>query len=162
MQSFKNIGGWIKQIESNTSETVCKILIGTKSDLEDERQVEEEEAKKLADKHNMLFLEVSAKSGRNVEETFVGLTREIKNRRAATGDDEEPVHLKITSDKAANKCLCWSFALLYFILHHINKKLQKNMDSSIIFNPIDAEKIIFFLLKIYPQIHIIILLCNQD
>jgi GTPase SAR1 family protein len=66
-QSFKNIGSWIKQIESNASETVCKILIGTKADLLDDREVEEEEAKKLAEKHNMLFLEVSAKTGRNVE-----------------------------------------------------------------------------------------------
>jgi small GTP-binding protein len=32
-QSFKNIGGWIKQIESNTSESVCKILIALKADL---------------------------------------------------------------------------------------------------------------------------------
>lgn len=36
-QSFKSIGGWVKQIEGNTSETVSKILIGTKGDLEEER-----------------------------------------------------------------------------------------------------------------------------
>lgn len=41
-QSFKNIGSWIKQIETNASETVSKILIGTKADLIDDREVEEE------------------------------------------------------------------------------------------------------------------------
>jgi small GTP-binding protein len=105
-QSFKNIGSWIKQIESNASETVSKILIGTKADLADDREVEEEEARRLAEKHNMLSLEVSAKTGRNVEETFVSLTREIKNHRASTGDEDEPVNLKITTDKPAAKCLC--------------------------------------------------------
>ncbi len=41
-QSFKNIGSWIKQIETNASETVSKILIGTKADLLDDREVEED------------------------------------------------------------------------------------------------------------------------
>lgn len=41
-QSFKNIASWIKQIESNTAESVCKILIATKCDLEHEREVEED------------------------------------------------------------------------------------------------------------------------
>ncbi len=39
-QSFKNIGMWIKQIESNTGENVSKILVGLKADLEDQREVE--------------------------------------------------------------------------------------------------------------------------
>lgn len=38
-RSYNNISNWIKQIETNSSEDVCKVLIGTKSDLEDERQV---------------------------------------------------------------------------------------------------------------------------
>ena len=33
-QSFKNINSWIKQIESNTVESVSKILIATKCDME--------------------------------------------------------------------------------------------------------------------------------
>lgn len=36
-QSFKNIGTWIKQIETNATETVSKILIATKADLDDNR-----------------------------------------------------------------------------------------------------------------------------
>lgn len=36
-QSFKNINSWIKQIESNTAQSVSKILIATKCDLEHER-----------------------------------------------------------------------------------------------------------------------------
>ncbi len=38
-KSFEDINGWIKQIEMNSSEDVCKILLGTKADLEGNRQV---------------------------------------------------------------------------------------------------------------------------
>jgi hypothetical protein len=58
-------------------------------------------------KNTILFLEVSAKTGRNVEETFVSLTREIKNHRNSNvGEDDDPQTLKITSGTPANKCLC--------------------------------------------------------
>jgi hypothetical protein len=38
----------MSQIESHANENVCKILIGTKNDLEREREVTEEEGRKLA------------------------------------------------------------------------------------------------------------------
>lgn len=55
-QTFKSIGSWIKQIEGNTNENVSKILIALKADLQDQREVEQEEGKMLAEKHSMLFL----------------------------------------------------------------------------------------------------------
>jgi len=41
-------------------------LVGTKCDLEDERQVSYEEGNTLAKKYSMNFFEVSSKSGKNV------------------------------------------------------------------------------------------------
>jgi Ras-related protein Rab-8A len=38
-RSYNNVLSWIKQIESNSSEDVCKILVATKCDLESDRQV---------------------------------------------------------------------------------------------------------------------------
>lgn len=54
-RSFNNIMNWIKQIDNNSSEDVCKLLIGTKSDLNEERQVTYEEGNVLAKKHQMQF-----------------------------------------------------------------------------------------------------------
>lgn len=65
-ESFKNIAKWIKQVESTSDEEVCKVLLGTKIDLEAERQVSSREAREFALKHNMIFEEVSSKSGINV------------------------------------------------------------------------------------------------
>ena len=33
-RSYNNVFSWIKQIEANSSEDVCKILLGTKNDLQ--------------------------------------------------------------------------------------------------------------------------------
>ncbi len=54
-RSYGNITNWIKQIETNSSEDVCKILIGTKTDLETDRQVTFEEGSVLAKKYSMQF-----------------------------------------------------------------------------------------------------------
>ena len=46
-------------------------LIGNKSDLEEKRQVTEEEGKKFAEENNLVFFETSALNGNNIEEIFV-------------------------------------------------------------------------------------------
>lgn len=60
----------MNQIENNAPADVSKILLATKGDLNYERQVQNEEGIKLAKKHNMRFMEVSAKSGMNIHEGF--------------------------------------------------------------------------------------------
>ena len=82
--SFKNIKNWVKQIEQNAQNTVCKVLVGNKCDR-DERKVSYEEGQSLAKEVNMKFFETSAKTNYNVNETFTYLTREILNKGEKTG-----------------------------------------------------------------------------
>ncbi len=56
------------------------MLIGTKTDLEDERQVSYREGKQLAEELGINFLETSAKLSENVEEAFVGLAKQLKKK----------------------------------------------------------------------------------
>lgn len=74
--SFKNIRNWVKQIEQNAQNNVCKVLVGNKCDRED-RKVTIEEGSKLAAEFNMKYFETSAKTNLNVNETFTTLTKEI-------------------------------------------------------------------------------------
>ena len=53
------------------------ILVGNKSDLNDQRQVPTEEAQAFARKNDLLFFETSAKTSAGVEETFVSATKQI-------------------------------------------------------------------------------------
>lgn len=67
----------MKQLQEHASPGVKTILIGNKSDLVEDRKVQYLEGKMLADKYAMPFLEVSAKTGDNIHETFLTLGKEI-------------------------------------------------------------------------------------
>jgi GTPase KRas protein len=54
------------------------VMIGNKCDLETERHVSATEGAALAQNLGIKFLEVSAKSGKNVDETFATLVREVR------------------------------------------------------------------------------------
>lgn len=90
--SFENIDRWIAQIETNAPADVSKILIATKSDLNYERQVTPEEGETLARRHNIPFIEVSAKTGIKVKEGFEMLVEEIHRRNE--GKEEKLTPLK--------------------------------------------------------------------
>ena len=69
-KSFLSITEWLKQIEKHAKENVFKFLVGNKSDLAEERKVTFEEAKEYADKHDLPYIETSAKEGININELF--------------------------------------------------------------------------------------------
>ena len=79
-ESFDNINGWIADCKKNNSDAILMVLVGNKCDLEDCREVTEEEGKDFADKNGMLFFETSAKTGKNVEEVFKQATANIAQK----------------------------------------------------------------------------------
>lgn len=60
---------------SNPNMTI--MLIGNKSDLEAKRAVSREEGEAFAKQHGLRFLETSAKTAQNVEESFLKTAEEI-------------------------------------------------------------------------------------
>ena len=69
-ESFDSIPKWIQQVNDVINKEVVFALIGNKLDLESNRKVTFEEGKKLAEKNNYVFQEVSAKTGGNFEKLF--------------------------------------------------------------------------------------------
>ena len=55
------------------------VLIGNKNDLNNQREVTYEEGETFAKNHKMMFLEVSAKTGNNVNEIFEESVKKIAN-----------------------------------------------------------------------------------
>ena len=69
-KSFENISSWIEECKNSAPKSILMVLVGNKCDLEDNREVTEEEGREFAEKNGMLFFETSAKTGKNVEELF--------------------------------------------------------------------------------------------
>ncbi|XP_078279085.1 ras-related protein Rab-39B-like [Rhinoraja longicauda] len=74
-RSFENVREWLKEVDAHVfpNKTIF-VLVGHKSDLVEERQVERHEAEVLAATLGLNYLETSAKTDSNVEEAFVKLT----------------------------------------------------------------------------------------
>lgn len=79
-ESFDNVRQWLFEIDRYASENVCKLLVGNKSDLGNKRAVEYESAKAFADELSIPFLETSAKNATNVEQAFLTMAAQIKNK----------------------------------------------------------------------------------
>ena len=69
-ESFDNIPRWFSDVLNIKSNEAIYVLVGNKIDLKDQRKVTYNEGKKLADEKNIIFEEVSAKTGENFPELF--------------------------------------------------------------------------------------------
>lgn len=80
-ESFKNTKKWLSEIENHTEEGIKIMLIGNKLDLIEEdpssRKVDRLEVVEFAKKHNLIYEETSAVSGKNVKESFQTLIESI-------------------------------------------------------------------------------------
>ena len=76
--TFHNIKNWLRQIEQHAVPGVRKILVANKVDRpENERKIDSERGRQLAEEHGLLFFEASAKSGLNVTEIFAKMAEDI-------------------------------------------------------------------------------------
>ncbi|KAK9692769.1 ras GTPase [Basidiobolus ranarum] len=78
--TFSNVKQWLQEIDRYASEGVNKLLVGNKSDLTTKKVVEYESAKEFSDQISIPFLETSAKDSTNVEQAFLTMAKQIKDR----------------------------------------------------------------------------------
>lgn len=82
--TFTNVKQWLGEIDRYASEGVNKLLVGNKSDLTGKKVVEYSVAKEFADQLNIPFLETSAKNATNVEQAFLTMAKQIKDRMGSS------------------------------------------------------------------------------
>ena len=107
MDSFNNVKQWLQEIDRYATEGVNKLLVGNKSDMSDKKVVEYTVAKvskdcfkcwsksdahrqEFADQLGIPFLETSAKNASNVEQAFLTMARQIKERMGTTTVNNKP------------------------------------------------------------------------
>ena len=118
-ESFLHINQWLKEVRIQSNPDVKIILIGNKSDLETEREVDYEVAQKFKEENQILYFEeTSAKTGLNSKKVFEEAARilynEQKNYKSNSNDDglindmkiniNVPKKLKKTEKKRKNGC----------------------------------------------------------
>lgn len=84
-KTFENITNtWLNDLIVNVKEEISFILIGNKIDLEDAQLISKEKGKELADEINAVdFIETSAKTGVNVEDSFKTLVIQVLKKLGA-------------------------------------------------------------------------------
>ncbi|TYH45162.1 hypothetical protein ES332_D11G245600v1 [Gossypium tomentosum] len=78
-QTFDHIPRWLEELRGHADKNIVIILLGNKSDLENQREVPTEDSKEFAQKEGLFFLETSALEATNVETAFMTVLTEIFN-----------------------------------------------------------------------------------
>ena len=87
--SFDHVIGWMRDIKTRAPPECDIVLCGNKCDLDNDRVVQYEEGKQLADEYGVQFFETSALTGQSVEPMFTALATTIKRKRI---DEYETKH----------------------------------------------------------------------
>ena len=96
--SLEGAREWIKELHDHAPPSVVIGLVGNKIDLS--RAVSKEVAGNLAQRYSLLHTEVSAKTGENIQETFLNIAKKLPKSAA----HKKKQGLKLEEPKNTNYC----------------------------------------------------------
>ena len=103
-KSFENVENWIKTIEEENKKIIYEI-VGNKCDLNESREVDINEGKKIAQKYGVDYYETSAKMDKNIIESVNNLVLKIlknidlENNPTFTVDDRSLSAIRKSSNE---------------------------------------------------------------
>ena len=88
--SFNKLRGWINDAKEKIQREYKMIVVGNKKDCKKERVIDYDTLVEFGKKNNVLFLEVSAKTGEDIDKIFINLVEElVKSKNIGVIYDEE-------------------------------------------------------------------------
>ena len=94
-ESFQNVDSWMKEVEKHSGEDVHVTVLANKSDMDKEIEVSDAEIKQFEEEYKVKVIKTSAKTGANVDESFLDMTKKliIKKNQSGEGDKKRSVGL---------------------------------------------------------------------
>ena len=100
-ETFEGAKTWVTELKRRGDSGVVIALAGNKCDLPT-RSVDSEEAGEYAKSQGILYMEVSAKTNKNIKELFVSIANALPRNTAA--DKSDLVDMMATDDKKKKGC----------------------------------------------------------
>ncbi|KLT41381.1 ras-domain-containing protein [Cutaneotrichosporon oleaginosum] len=108
--SFLNTTKWVDDVRNERGEDVIIVLVGNKTDLNDKRQVTQDELEKRAKELNIMSIETSAKAGHNVKTLFKKIAMALPggSSEAAAAAENQKIDVSKPADDVpeASGCAC--------------------------------------------------------
>ena len=100
-ESFQEVSSYIEMVPPE----MPKMIVGNKSDKDDERKISQSRLKEYAEINNCLYIEVSALNGNNVNAAFGQIIELLEAKRSEKKDIDPPSQsIQIKDKKEKPKC----------------------------------------------------------
>ena len=116
LDSFERAKKWVTELDKQAQPDIVIALIGNKTDLQTQRQVEKDQVAEYAQQQhpNLILMEASAKSGDNVVEVFDAIAQKLPKTeahlatmgRSFATNGSRRIDLSTQSAPASNKSSC--------------------------------------------------------
>eukprot|EP00347_Sterkiella_histriomuscorum_P000689 403374881 len=96
-ESFLNVASWMKEVEKHSGEDVTVMVLANKADCaQEEVEVTDLDIKKFEEENKLKVMKVSAKTGLNVDESFLEMTKKliVKKNNSSQEDKKKTLGLK--------------------------------------------------------------------
>lgn len=100
-KSFEIVTEWLKNVFLENNEIEI-LLIGNKIDLSDNRLISKNEGLELANNFNVGFMETSAKTGENIQESFAYIIEKIHKKRIEKDNKDNQQTFNINNKNPSN------------------------------------------------------------
>jgi len=106
-QSFINTNKWIEDVRDERGNDVVIMLVGNKTDLQQDRQVTAAEGEEKCKELGVMFMETSAKSGDNIKTLFRKVATNLPGVDDNHQDDKQEKIIELTKSNEQTQSSSW-------------------------------------------------------
>lgn len=122
-KSFQQTRKWVDDVRGERGNDVIIVLVGNKTDLNDKREVTTQQGEEEAKKHNLLFIETSAKVGHNVKPLFKRIAQALPGMEGEGGQ-------QAPNTSECSFLSCCDYSLTGLLVIDVNMNPHKSEEQS--------------------------------